>query len=155
MGGWTVNAGPEPTYEEKWEYQPLWLKTGALDKRPGAVLSFFFFIRRLGPSIYRSSPKKVSGISSTPTVVKKAQLNGNRKSTSNDKYVVKTDIFIETNLVQTWTKSVKKQALMISDHMYTTNTPPPQIYSCTCGFSKGSPGVLTPPHRRVLALCLT
>ena len=37
------------------------------------------------------------------------------------------DIFMETNLVQTWTKSVKKQALMISDHMYTINTPLPSI----------------------------
>ena len=57
-GGWTVNAGPERTYEEKWEYQPLWLKTGVLDKRPGAVLSFFSSYVGSGPASTVHPPKK-------------------------------------------------------------------------------------------------
>ena len=74
---------------------PMWPRTGVLDQRQGGGgggYSHFFFIRRLGPSIYRSAPKNIRNFKH-PNFRKKAQLNGNRKSTSNGKYVVNTDIY--------------------------------------------------------------
>ena len=81
-------------------YQPPVAKNRCTLSTPRGVLSFFSSYVGSG-SASTVHPPKISGISSTPTVVKKAQLNGNRKSTSNGKYFVKMDIFKKTNLMQT------------------------------------------------------
>ena len=84
--------------KENESISPLWPKTGVLDQNPRGYSHLFSSYVGSGPASTVHPPKK-SGISSTPTVVKKAQLNGNQKSTSSGKCVVKTDTLTKTNLV--------------------------------------------------------
>ena len=75
---------------------PLWC-TGSTPRGGGGTLNFFSSYIGSGPASI-VHPQKISGILSTPTVAKKAQLNGNHMSTSNGKYFAKTDISTQTNL---------------------------------------------------------